>query len=115
MARVVSSFFVGALVRRCHGEGAYATVARKGAAEAGAIFVVVDRLDGSLDLYAPAPQAMIEETGPVDRRFEKVLAGVPNEAVRDRLARETRFDPDLWVIEIEDRQGRAFLDLADGS
>jgi hypothetical protein len=113
--RVVSSFWVGAYVRRCHGEGAYATVARKGATEAGAIFVVVDRLDGTCDLYAPAPQALVETDAAVDRRFEKVLSGVPGTEVKDRIAREVRFDSDLWVVEIEDRQGRSFLDLAEGS
>lgn len=113
--RVVSSFWVGAHVRRCHAAGAYATVARKGATEAGAIFVVVDRLDGTADLYAPAPQALFDTDQPLDRQFEKVLEGASSAEVRDRIAREVRFDPDLWVVEIEDRQGRAFLDLAAGS
>jgi len=113
--RVVSSFWVGAYVRRCNAVGAYATVARKGAMEAGAIFVVIDRLDGTCDLYAPAPQAFFDAGEPLDRQFEKVLSGAPGAEVRDRIAREVRFDPDLWVIEIEDRQGRAFLDLAGGS
>lgn len=113
--RVVSSFWVGAHVRRCHAVGAFATVARKGATEAGAIFVVVDRLDGTADLYAPAPQALVDTDQPLDRQFEKVLSGVPANEARDRIEREVRFDPDLWVVEIEDRQGRAFLDLATGS
>ncbi len=113
--RVVSSFWVGAYVRRCHSVGAFATVARKGATEAGAIFVVVDRLDGTADLYGPAPQAFFDAEQPLDRQFEKLLSGAPNSEIRDRIEREVRFDPDLWVIEIEDRQGRAFLDLAMGS
>jgi hypothetical protein len=29
-----------------------------------------------------------------------------------RLAKERRFDPDLWIVEVEDRDGRSFLDLA---
>jgi hypothetical protein len=44
-----------------------------------------------------------------------VLTAVSASEVRDRIEREVRFDPDLWVVEIEDRQGRAFLDLATGS
>jgi hypothetical protein len=30
--------------------------------------------------------------------------------IEARLGREIRFDPDLWIVEIEDRAGRSFLD-----
>ena len=33
-------------------------------------------------------------------------------AAEERLRREISFDPDLWIVEVEDRQGRDFLDLA---
>jgi hypothetical protein len=32
--------------------------------------------------------------------------------VEERMARELRFDPDLWLVEVDDRAGRHFLDLA---
>lgn len=106
--RLTSEFWVAAHVRRCHLEGAYALVRRRGAKEAGAIFVVVDRLDGSNDVYAPAPQS---ETDPTRARsFERVAERVDGLSVEERLARELRFDPDVWVIAIEDREGRGFLD-----
>lgn len=108
--RLKSGFFVAALVRRAMGEGAFAAVTAKGSDDAGAIFVVVDRLDGTADLHAPAPQAMMEDRD-ADRRFETVLAAVPRFEVVERLERERRFDPDCWVVEIEDRAGRAFVDL----
>jgi hypothetical protein len=109
--RVTSSLWVAAFLRRCHHDGAYAVVRRRGAAEAGAIFVVLDRLDGTRTLYAPAPQSAFE--GPVDdRRFAAVtLSGDDPAALEARLAREIDFDSDLWVIEVEDRAGRHFLDL----
>jgi hypothetical protein len=87
-------------------------VARRGAEEAGAIFVVVDRLDGTHDLYAPAPQATFDETTPFDRRFQRMGAGVDAAEIAKAVERETRFDSDLWVVAVEDRAGRAFLDLA---
>ncbi|HXY90489.1 MAG TPA: DUF1491 family protein, partial [Xanthobacteraceae bacterium] len=31
--------------------------------------------------------------------------------VESRIAREIEFDPDLWLVEVEDRKGRDFLDL----
>ena len=90
-----------------------ATVARHGADEAGAILVVVDRLDGSADLYGPAPQSAFDESRPSDRRFQNMLERVAREAIDAKLANELRFDPDLWVVDVEDRAGRAFLDLAE--
>ncbi len=108
--RVTSSLWVGAYVRRCFSEGAFAAVARRGAEEAGAIFVIVDRLGGTADLYAPAPQASFEELRPSERLFQLVAAAEPLAEVNARVAREARFDSDLWVIAVEDRDGRAFLD-----
>jgi hypothetical protein len=82
--------------------------------EAGAVFVKVDRLDGTADLYGPAPQSLVEE-GRGDRLFAPVLQGAPPGDVEERMRREMRFDTDLWLVEIEDREGRSFLDLVDGS
>jgi hypothetical protein len=106
--RLTSDFFVAALVRRAFTEGAFAAVTKRGAAEAGAIFLIVDRLDGSADLYGPAPQSFMEE-GSTERRFERVLTGAERLAIRERLDKERRFDSDLWIVEIEDRAGRSFL------
>jgi hypothetical protein len=110
MPRVTSGLFVAAHVRRCNLEGAPAVVMRRGAEEAGAILVVVDRLDGRNDLYAPAPQMMFDDARPSDRLFQKVAEGIDGAALRDRIEREVRFDPDLWVVALEDRGGRSFLD-----
>jgi hypothetical protein len=108
--RVTSGLWVAAFIRRCYGEGAPAVVMRKGAEEAGAIFVVVDRLDGSNDLYAPAPQAEFFEASPSDRLFQRGSEGLAGDAIRTAIEREVRFDPDVWVVAIEDRKGRSFLD-----
>ena len=54
--RLKSAIWVAAYMRRCHVEGAFAVLRRRGAEEAGAIFIKVDRLDGTADLYGPAPQ-----------------------------------------------------------
>ena len=109
--RLTSTIWVSAYIRRCHLEGAFAVVRRRGSAEAGAIFVKLDRLDGTAALFAPAPQALVDETAALDRQFEQVGVGEPSEALEARLAREVRFDPDLWAVEVEDRQGRHFLEL----
>jgi hypothetical protein len=112
--RVTSSFWVAAYVRRCHGEGAFAVVVRRGAEEAGAITVTVDRLDGTNDLYLPAPQSVFEAAQPEDRLFLRVVERAGAEAISMRLASERKFDPDIWIVTVEDREGRSFLQLAPG-
>jgi len=109
--RIRSDFWVSAHLRRCGVEGLDAVLRRRGAAEAGAIFVKVDRLDGTASLYGPAPQSMVEDVG--GRLFTPVLEAAPVLDVEERMRREIRFDPDLWWIEIADRAGRHFLDLAE--
>jgi hypothetical protein len=63
LARLRADIWVAAYLRRCAVEGAVATLRRRGAAEAGAIFVKIDRLDGRAALYAPAPQSEVAERG----------------------------------------------------
>ena len=111
--RLRADIVVSAYLRRSALEGAPAVLRRRGAAQAGAIFVKIDRLDVMAALYGPAPQTETAERG-VDRLWTRMHkdAWVPTLDVEERLAREIRFDPDLWIIEAEDRQGRVFLDLA---
>jgi len=110
--RLKSAILVAALVRRSNAEGAFAAVVKHGAEEAGAIFVKVARLDRTADLYGPAPQTSFGDDDDGIRLFEHLLAAAPEADVEARLARERGFDPDLWIVEIEDRAGRHFLDLA---
>ncbi len=110
--RLKSGIWVAAYLRRCSVEGAFAAVRRRGADEAGAIFIKVNRLDGTADLYGPAPQTAFEGAQPTDRAFSPSLAALPapDADVEAYLVREIRFDPDVWIVEIEDRSGRHFLD-----
>lgn len=110
MTRLRSDFWVSAYLRRCGVEGLDAALRRRGAAEAGAIFVKVDRLDGTASLYGPAPQSLVDDSG--ERRFVALLVEVTPLDVEDKVRRETRFDSDLWLVEVDDRQGRHFLELA---
>lgn len=110
--RLRADIWVAAYLRRCATEGAFATLRKRGAAEAGAIFVVLDRLDGRMAVFGPAPQSEAGEDGV--RRFARVHdeEWIDGAAAAERIRRETKFDPDLWIVDVEDRQGRAFLDLA---
>lgn len=110
--RLRSDIFVAAYMRRCEIEGAFATLRRRGAAEAGAIFVVIDRLDGHVAIFGPAPQSIADEAG--ERRWSRLHEAewIDPPAAAERIRREMKFDPDLWIVDVDDRQGRNFLELA---
>lgn len=111
--RLKSAIWVAAYLRRCQTEGIFGAVRRRGAEEAGAVFVKVALLNGNAILFTPAPQTAYDESRPVERIFTPSTNDpVPEQVVEDRLAKEVRFDPDVWIVEIEDRVGRHFLDLA---
>jgi len=112
--RLRSDIWVSAYLRRCAVEGAAAVLRRRGAAEAGAIFVKLDRLDGSAALFGPAPPTDDLPQG-VDRLFVRLHPSetLPPAEVEAKLARQRNFDPDIWIVEVEDRGGRCFLDLSE--
>lgn len=108
--RLRSEFWVKAYIRRCAIEGASAVVVRHGDDDAGAIFIKIDRLDGTCLVFAPAPAGLDDADS--DRRWTPCLTVTGTECVKadEYLAREANFDSDLWVVEVEDRLGRHFLD-----
>ena len=111
--RLKSAIWVAAYLRRCQTAGVFGAVRRRGAEEAGAVFVKVTTLDGNALLYVPAPQAVYDDSRPIERIFTPMSPQpVPETSVEERLVREIKFDPDAWVVETEDRAGRHFLDLA---
>lgn len=100
--RLKSSIWVAAYIRRCSREGAFVAVSRKGDENAGAIFLECLHRGGA-DLFGPR----FREDGA--RAFEKIMEGATTLAVAERIEREARFDSDLWVVTVEDRDGRHFL------
>ena len=110
--RLKSGIWVAAYIRRAQIEGAQAVLRRRGAEEAGAVFIKVSRLDGTAEVFGPAPQSAFDEARPSDRAFIRTLKAQPaSEADAEAyLARQIKFDSDIWIIEVEDRGGRSFLD-----
>lgn len=109
-SRLRSDIFVAALIRQAGSAGAFAALRRRGAPEAGAIFVKIDRLDGTAALYGPAPQSEIGDDGMHRFRLLQDQDWVSTGDVELRIQRELKFDPDLWFVEIEDRAGRPFIE-----
>jgi hypothetical protein len=99
--RVTTDFWVSALLRKAFAAGGFAAVLRRGATEAGAVFVVLRGRMGDVALFGPAPQTSYGEERPQDRLFRRIEDVVDDAGVEARMARETRFDPDVWLVEIE--------------
>ena len=111
--RLKTALWVAAYLRRCQVEGVFGVVRRRGAEESGAVFIRICRLDGTSDLFCPAPQSEFEAAREADRVFTPSFdtQPAPDPAVEAYLAREVKFDPDVWIVEVEERAGRNFLDV----
>jgi hypothetical protein len=108
--RLKSEIWVQAFLRRSFTQGLYGAVLRKGAAEAGAVYVVINRLDGTVRVLGPPPGSAIDESG--ERLWAEVIPPVTTAAdVAPFIARLAKFDPDIWVVEVEDRAGTAGLSV----
>ena len=104
--RLKAGMWVQALIRRCHAEAVPAMVVRRGDETAGIVLVKVSLLNGEAHVYAPArdgegKRIWIEGVGPGPHQESDVDA---------YIQKQIAYDPDLWVIEIEDQKGRAFID-----
>lgn len=99
--RIKSSIFVSALIRQEIGQGAFAAVLKKGAEDAGAIYIVHLKGFNDADFYGPAPQMFLEENNPGDRLFEKLGSELSEAEIKSKMESQLKFDPDCWIVEIE--------------
>jgi hypothetical protein len=99
--RVTTDLWVSALLRRVFGAGGFAAVVKRGATEAGAVFVLARGRLGDVSLFGPAPQTSYDSAKPDDRFLTLLGAGDDAAMLDARLEREKKFDPDIWVVEIE--------------
>lgn len=103
--RLKAGFFVRALIRRVEVAGCHAMVVKKGSEEAGAVFLKIATLDGSCMVLSQARQ------GDGELVWMKPLGDAADEATAQTyFDKQMKFDPDLWIVEIEDREGRTFVD-----
>ena len=99
--RVTTDFWVSSVVRRAFSLGGFAGVDKRGATEAGAVLLIARGRMGEVKLFAPAPQTSYDDARPQDRLFTEIVSAEDDEAIRQRIERELRFDPDLWIVELE--------------
>jgi hypothetical protein len=99
-----TDIWVGALIRRAEIGGGFAVVVRKGDPRAGAVLVkVLNRSNGTARLLAEATR------GDGERVWMQPAASDREPDLDRYIERAIRIDPDIWVVEIEDREGRDFL------
>ncbi|MEM0922804.1 MAG: DUF1491 family protein [Pseudomonadota bacterium] len=102
-ARLASGLWVSAYLARLNAEGIFAHVIHHGEDTAGAVAVKLATMDGQASLYTRIYDAEGR------RIWDRLQMG--EEAETDALiARQRGYDPDLWVIEVEDPKGRHLLD-----
>lgn len=101
--RLTSGFWVQAYLTRLRLSDLPAFVTTRGDATAGAVIVKSSTLDGRARAFARGYDASGE-------RVWTVLVEGAEAEVDAALGRQRGYDPDLWIIEVEDRAGRHLLD-----
>lgn len=96
-----AGLWVSAQLRLCNQSDLPAFVRQKGDADAGSILIVVDHLDGTAYVLSQIRDA------DGARNWLRVTgeAPIPYSETEAYISRRTRSDPDIWVLEIEDRDG----------
>ena len=105
-ARLKAGIWVSAQLRLCDQALLPMVIRRKGDPDAGAILIKLDRLDGTCIVMsqvrtAEGELAWMRATGETP---------APDAEGEDYIARQLKFDPDIWVLEIEGPQSRYQLD-----
>lgn len=104
MSRLASGIWVSAYLARLQAEGIAVYVVARGDETAGAVLVKLTLLDGTARLF----HRVVDLTSGA-RRWDLLTEG-PEREVDATIARQRGFDPDLWVVEVEDAKGRHLLD-----
>lgn len=103
--RLKAEIWVKALIRRAQSGGAQAALVKRGDRDGGSMLVRVNLLDGRSLLFSPM----------TDMNDERVWharggAALPNAEIEAQIARDVARDPDVWLVEIEDKQARHFIE-----
>lgn len=104
MSRLTAEFWVSAYLARLRLVDIPAFITSKGDLTAGAVLIKLNTLDGQAEVFQKSFDLMTGE-----RAWITLSKGDERE-VDEVIQKQCRFDPDLWVVEVEDRAGRHLLD-----
>jgi hypothetical protein len=110
VSQLRSDLWCGVFVRLHKDLGNMCVVSRRGDPIAGQVFIDVDHLDGTVSLFTPAPVVSRQDNSAA-LVFQCRFSRVEPQKVRERIAREVEFDPDLWVLCIDMRSDDIGVDL----
>lgn len=99
--RITSQLFVQSIIRVHATSGGYSAILEKGAQEAGAVFIAHLTAKNIYDFYGPSPQSLIPDANNTERYFECLLTSIDYEELAKAIHSQKRFDPDIWVVELE--------------
>ena len=102
--RLTADIWTSAYLARLRQQEIPAFVVQKGDLTAGAVLIKLNTLDGNACCYQRSFDLMTGE------RAWVVLSEGAEADVDSAIAKQRSFDPDLWVIEVEDKNGRHLLD-----
>lgn len=108
--RLKAEIWVKAYLRICANAGASVVVVRHGDDDAGAVFIKLRHPNGTAHLFGPAPAGI--DTQNFERAWAPHLAKpeTTEQDVDAYLDRQLSFDPDIWIVEVEDPEDRHHLD-----
>lgn len=104
MSNLKSEFWVKAYLKRLSLEGISGFVVHHGDDDAGDLLIKVSTFDGAAQLFQREYDLETEQ-----RVWKRTFSGGEEDADAS-VKKKLGFDPDLWVLEVEDVQGRHFLD-----
>lgn len=102
--RLTARIWVDAYLTRLRLNDIPAFVTAHGDDTAGAVLIKLNTLDGQATVFQRSFDLMTGE-----RKWIELSSG-EEAGVDAAIAKQRSFDPDLWVIEVEDRKGRHLLD-----
>lgn len=112
--RVRSELWIKAYIRSVQSRGDFAAVVHRGDGDRGVIYIKLSRLDGTAVLYGPAPPSLdaARDGDGGERSFARMhdAEQLPERDIDQLATREREFDPDIWIVETESREGRHGLD-----
>jgi hypothetical protein len=103
--RLPAKLEVSGLVRQIESQGGFATILNSGDADGGAVVLIVS----SRGRHVAALERILGISGDYEWRRTGPAESAGSTEVQSFLAKRTRFDPDLWVVEVDIAEPERFI------
>jgi len=103
--RLPAKLEVSGLVRRIESDGGFATILNKGDPDGGAMLLIVS----SRGRHVAGLERILGISGRYEWRATGPAESAGSADLQSFLAKRTRFDPDLWVVEVDIADPERFI------